>query len=277
MTRKAIPAEAFDHGDPKRYRRGCRCRKCITGVTAEVRRGRYLRATGRSFLTTPDKAAQHIGRLRAAGMADQDMYKTARIAPNCFYRILRREGQIRRSTEQRIIAIPVPAQYSRGSGTHVPALGTVRRLRTLAADGWTATELGRRAGKHKQFIVYLQNMDGAGRVRMWVADYVRRLYDELAALQPDDFIAAHVVERTRKHAAAKDWPSSAYWDADDFDNPDFVPATSDELGRRELGALRRHEIRHLTSCALPEHEIADRLGMARTYVHDLIRDMSKAA
>ncbi|MET9727709.1 hypothetical protein [Streptomyces zaomyceticus] len=277
MSRKAIPAEAFDHGDPRRYSRGCRCDICKKGITAETRRRRYLRATGRALLTTPDRAAAHVESLRAAGMTDAQILGEAALAPDTLYRIVRRSGGLLRKTEARILAIRPARAAGRGSGANVPALGTVRRLRALAADGWTATELGRQAGKHKQFIVHLQNMDEGGQVRMWVADYVRRLQDELAGLAPEDFIAPTLVKRTRQRASAKNWASSAYWDSEDFDDPDFTPALRDDLNVLRLGSHRRREIQHLASFHVPEHEIADRLGMARAYVHDLIRDMGKAA
>ncbi|MFG3476428.1 hypothetical protein ACGF3K_14350 [Streptomyces sp. NPDC047980] len=227
MPRKAIPAEAFNHGDPKRYRRGCRCRPCVRGVTAEVRVGRYLRTTGRGHTTTPDKAADRIERLRAAGMSDKQIQTAARITPDGFYRITRREGTIRRATENRILAI-TPPEEGAGSGTRVPAVGTVRRLRALAADGWTAAELGRRAGKHKQFIVYLQNQPSDNRVRMWVADYVAKLYKELERLQPESVIPPHIAARTRKLAAAKSWAPSAAWD--DIDDPQATPDWTGHCG-----------------------------------------------
>lgn len=277
MTRKAIPAEAFDHGDPRRYSRGCRCDICKKGITTETRRRRYLRATGRALLTTPDRAAGHIEKLRAAGMTDAQILTGAALAPDTLYRIVRRSGGLLRATEARILAIRPVRPTGRGSGANVPALGTVRRLRALAADGWTATELGRRAGKHKQFIVHLQNMDERGQVRMWVADYVRRLHGELVDLKAEDFTAPTLVKRTRQRASAKNWSSSAYWDSEDFDNPDFTPALSDDLNVLKLGSHRRREIQHLASFNVPESEIAARLGMSPHYVHDLIRDMGKAA
>lgn len=35
--RVAIPADAFGHGDTRRYNRGCRCRECTTAVVADKR------------------------------------------------------------------------------------------------------------------------------------------------------------------------------------------------------------------------------------------------
>ncbi len=70
----------------------------------------------------------------------------------------------------------------------------------------------------------------------------------------------------------------AAWD-DNIDDPAATPETDQNVvdldNRRELAALRRAEIEHLASFNIPEHEIANRLGMSRDYVHDLLRDMRK--
>lgn len=276
MSRTAIPAEAFDHGDARRYRRGCRCRACTTAVTKQNQRILYLRKTGRGLTTTPDRAANHLAALRAAGTPDQYTIQQAGIAPDLLYRIARRRGSIHRSTENRLLAVK-PAPDGRGSGTHVPSLGTTRRLRALAADGWPAAELGRRTGKAKTFIVYLQSLPEQSQVRMWVADYVRELYQQLRDLTPEsEGVSATLALRARKRAASKDWSGSAYWDDDALDDATAQPAVT-EMSRSELAAYRRQEIAHLLSFNIPEHEIAARLGMGDTYVHDLIRDMRKAA
>ena len=261
MSRKPIPAEAFDHGDPRRYHRGCRCRPCTTGVSAEVRRRSYLRATGRGLLTTCDRAATHIERLRAAGMTDAQILNDALLVPHVLYRILRRDGGLHRTTEARILAVRPTARTSKGSGAHVAALGTVRRLRALAADGWPAAELGRRAGKHKQFIVYLQKMDEGGQVRMWVADYVRRLQESLALLAADEAVPTHIARRTRQRAAAKGWVGSGYWDDEDFDNPNFTPATDRTPRYIEL-AENGHELERIEG--LTRKQAAARLGVTKS-------------
>lgn len=228
--RTAIPAEAFDHGDPRRYRRGCHCTPCTKGATAEVRRRRYLRATGRGATTSPQRAANHITRLRNAGMPDVQILAAANLAPDLLYRIMRGASNIRRTTENRILAVRPTLDGENRSGAHTSALGTIRRLRALAADGWTAVELARRAGKHKQFIVALQNLDTSTnpRTRNWVAAYIRTLYNDIAGQTPEDNgVAAHHARATRERAATKGWAATCYWDDDDFDNPDFAPATQD--------------------------------------------------
>lgn len=276
MGRPAIPAEAFEHGDPRRYRRGCKCRQCINGVSAEIRQGRFLRATGRGRETTPERAARHITRLRDASMPDKEIMADALISQDVLYRIVRLEGTIRRSTELRVLAVKPRDTELPGSGSHIPGLGSVRRLRALAADGWTATELGRRCGKHKQFIVYLQNQTGDVTVRRWVAAYVTALYSELANLKPEeDGVPAHFAKRTRDRAAAKGWTGTAYWDDEAFDDPDFDPA--DILGEPsflERAALRREEIIHFAWHGDTPEQILARLNgeVSISTVRQIVQD-----
>lgn len=277
MSRPAIPAEAFDHGDPRRYRRGCRCTTCKTGTTAAVRRQRYLRNTGRGTMVSPKRAAHHIELLRSHGMSDKDIQADAGVGPNVFYRIAGQRTHIRRTTEARILAVKPRRIDARRSGAHISGRGTIHRLRALAADGWPAAHLGERCGKRKQFIVHLQNSDpDTARVRRWVADYVTDLSNQLAGRQPEEHgVAAHIAARIRKAAASKGWAGTAYWDPDDYDNPHFTPAAGNQqLSKNELGALRRSEIAHLITFNLSNAEIAARLDMSENYVRDIAREIN---
>lgn len=266
MSRTAVPAEAFDHGDPRRYRRGCRCRTCITAITKQVQRGNFLRATGRGLTTAPDRAADHLDALRAAGTSDSYTIQQSGICPDLLYRIARRHGTIHRRTESRLLAVK-PAPTTKGPGNNVPALGTTRRLRALAADGWSAAELGRQAGKHKQFIVHLQGLPEQAQVRMWVADYVRELCQQLRDRAPESQgVPVVIASRTRKRAASKGWSGTDYWDDEDFDDPDFTPATTDTV-------TKRIDVTHLLSCGASIEDVMARTGASIAYVRDIAAEL----
>lgn len=261
MPKTAIPAEAFDHGDPRRYRRGCRCRPCTQAITARNRRQQYLRDTGRRALVAPDKAATHIWRLRAAGLNDLAITSAANICYDTLRLILRGQRDILRTTERKVLAVPVPTERAGRSGAHIPGLGTIRRLRAHAADGWPASLLAQQLGKHKQFIVWMQNNDPATTtVRLWVADYVRDLCARLDGQTPEDHgVRAHIVAGVRKTAAGKGWVGTAYWDAEDYDNPDFEPAVV-ELPRYVVLAENWAE---LEAQGYTRALAAERLGVSR--------------
>jgi hypothetical protein len=266
-SRPALPAEAFEHGDVRRYRRGCRCEPCKEGLRAASRYSRYLCETGRSQLTTPERAARHITRLRNANVSDQDTAKEAGVSPEIIYRIMRGEGLIRRSTERRILAAR-PEASPRGAGNYTPALGTVRRLRALAADGWTARALAERCGKHKQFIIHLQNLDETSLIRAFVADYVHRLYQETAGLPPEKAgIKPHLAKGTRNKAQAKGWLGTTWWDVDDLDDPDFAPAVED------TAAVMKDDVTHLLRYGVTNEEVRARTGASIAYVREIAAEL----
>ena len=277
MTTAARPAEDFDHGDERRYRRGCRCTKCKAGANRSNIRNRYLRQTGRGIMRTPDRAADHFLLLRATGLKDKEIQKQTGTCPDVMYRILRREGVINGRTEARILRVPVPAPIGlSASRVYIPGHGTVRRLRALAAAGWYQAELARRLGKQKENIKQIIDRGETGQVAQYLADEVRALYVELRDEKPEDHgVHRGYASRARRLAAEQGWAPPEYWDDDDLDNPDFVPATSDDqLNMRQLGALRRAEIEHLMSFNLSHVEIAARLDMNETYVRDIAREIT---
>ncbi|RRQ81515.1 hypothetical protein [Streptomyces griseofuscus] len=277
MGRPALPAEAFEHGDARRYRRGCRCTKCKAGANRSNIKNRYLRQTGRGTMRTPDRAADHLLLLRAAGLNDQTILKQADICPDVMYRILRREGVIHAHTETRILRVPAPAvEGPSSSRAYIPGHGTVRRLRALVAVGWYQAEIARRLGKQKENLKQIIDRGETGQVAQYVADQVRALYADLQDQKPEDHgVQARFADRARKLAADRGWAPPAYWDDDELDNPDFEPALSDEhISKNELGALRRAEIAHLISFNLSHADIAARLGMAEAYVRDIAREIT---
>lgn len=276
-VRQPIPADAFDHGDVRRYRRGCTCRACVTAATAEHAKWAYLRQTGRGGHVPADKAIAHIWKLRAAGMTDAEIRTAAELAPPHLYQILRTQAPLLHSTATRILQVPVPerADGPTRNGAGVPGLGTRRRLQALTADGWPAKVLDRHCDTGSGYTAYLLRGDANGTIRMSTADTVHAVYDELAGQHPEDHgVPASLAKQARERAAAKGWAGSGYWDDDEFDNPNYTPATTDrELKRDELAAFRRAEIEHLEQFNLSEHEIADRLGMAYTTVRNIVLEI----
>ena len=277
MTTKSLPASAFEHGDHRRYRRGCRCTKCRAGANRQNIKNRYLRQTGRSVMRTADRAADHLLLLRAAGLNDKTIRQQTGICPDVMYRILRREGVIHARTENRITSVPVPvADGPSGGRAYIPGHGTVRRLRALIAAGWYQAELARRLGKQKENLKQIIDRGEDGQVAQYVAEEVRSLYAELYDQKPEDRgVSTRFADRARQQAADRGWAGPDYWDEDDFDNPDFAPAINDDaLGMHQLGALRRAEIEHLITFNLSHADIATRLGMSENYVRDIAREIT---
>lgn len=93
---------------------------------------------------------------------------------------------------------------------YVPAIGTVRRLRALAADGWPSVELARRLGVSQQMVSYLRNPVGKT-VRWDNALRVSRLFDQLEGRPGPS-------EWTRSRAVMYGWPPSMAWMYRDMDD-----------------------------------------------------------
>lgn len=269
MSRKPIPAEAFDHGDPKRYRRGCRCDTCKAGQNARNLHLRYLRQTGRGMQRPADRAADHVLLLRTRGLNDRIIMRKAQVVPDVLYRIMRREGTIHVTVERRILSIPAPEQTDgpTASRAYIPALGTHRRLHALVAAGWHVAELARRLGKDRENLGPIVNQRRSGKVAMFLADQVRHLYDELQDQRPEDHgVLPAYAERARRMAAARGWLPPAYWDDDEFDNPDFIPAAAPTPRYIELAENGLE----LEAQGYTRQQAADRLGVNKAALQQAI-------
>ncbi|MFD8949411.1 hypothetical protein ACFV0B_11210 [Streptomyces xanthophaeus] len=180
---------------------------------------------------------------------------------------------IHRTTETRVLSVE-PLTGSIRVGTRVPALGTIRRLRALAADGWPAAELARRCGKHTQFIVFLQGNAETAKVRMWVADYVSVLYSQLEGRKPEaEGVPPHIAERARSLAASKQWTGSAWWADDEVDNPDYEPATD----RTPRYIALAEDCLELERHGHSREQIAARLGVTRDGLQRALSHYRKSA
>jgi hypothetical protein len=279
--RPAIPAEAFEHGDPRRYWRGCHCKACRRGVTAHIQKRKYFRDTGRGCLREPDRAAQHADRLRAAGMTEPDIRAAAGITHTQLRHITRRAGRIHADTERRILSVPIPRRPEHAapvSRAHVPAHGTLRRLRALAAAGWHQAEIARRLGWHSSYLGHMLHDRTGPNVAWCTAATVSDLYNQIARLRPEDHgVPPSRAQRARAMAAERGWSDPTFWeDYGGIDDPDAP--VSEPAARRGAFAEARHradEIRHLARYGIPPEEIAARVSTPEKtvrvqYVRDVI-------
>lgn len=256
------PGPLPDHGDARRYRRGCNCRPCLDAVSAESKKWEYLRSIGRSSLVSAEPVIARIWTLRAAGMTDTEINAAAGISSGRLNYMIRTGSPIRHFTAAKLLAIPVPPPSSEPTrnGAKVPALGTVRRLQTLTADGWPLKVLERRIGAGTGYLSYVIRSGTNGTVRLFTAATIRRLYDDVHELRPEDHGARfEAVTSARNRARKNGWPSSAYWDADDFDNPNFTPAVT-EPPRYAVLAENGLELERLGHT---RQQAADRLGVTK--------------
>ncbi|MEU4133615.1 hypothetical protein [Streptomyces wuyuanensis] len=235
-----------------------------------MKKWKFLRENGRSSLVPADRVIRHIWRLRYAGVTDIEIREQARLSPPHLYQIIRTKAPVRHFTAARILAIPVPEHTAEPNrnGTHVPALGSIRRLQTLSAEGWPAKELDKLLDTGTGYVSYLLREVGGDTVRLFTAAAIRNLYADLDGQTPEENgVPAGVAKLARARAAKKQWPRAAYWDADDFDNPDFEPATHGtpryiELAENGLELEQRQ--------GYTREQAADRLGVTKDNLQQAI-------
>jgi plasmid maintenance system antidote protein VapI len=134
----------------------------------------------------------------------------------------------------------------------VDAAGTVRRMRALAAIGWSPTAL---APHLNTTPVRVQGIRGGYRptVTRETADRVAAVYNQLSGTPGPS-------ASTRGWATRYGWPPPLLWDGLDIDDPDTQPHPDTPTADR--GPLvHLDEVEHLERFGLSLHEIARQLGV----------------
>jgi DNA-binding CsgD family transcriptional regulator len=254
----AIPADHFTHGDPKRYRRGCRCTACTRGMVSQNKRNILLRSTGRAIIRTPDRASAHVRALRAAGLTDLQITRASGVCNDIFYRVVRGDGRIHASTERKLLALPVPTNAAcNGNHALIGATGTWRRLQALIAAGWPASELAKRLSLHPRSVNTLLHEPGNGYVQAKTAADVQQVYRELWGRRPEAAgIPSYIAERARSLAARRGWHPAAVWD--DIDDPSETPQYGARASRVDAVV---EDATELIAEGYSREAIADRLGL----------------
>lgn len=138
--------------------------------------------------------------------------------------------RITRSTEQRILAVPLPTVRQLGSKQHTPAVGAMRRLRALAVLGWSTQEMCRRAGiGYQGFYAVISGRYDTCYVRTWVA--IADLYEQLWQTLPPETTKGERISarKTRRLAAQRGWAPALAWDDDTIDDPRAHPAMGEDI------------------------------------------------
>ncbi|OLZ72531.1 hypothetical protein AVW11_03825 [Streptomyces amritsarensis] len=229
-------------------------------------------------LVDAEPARRHIRALMAAGVSADRAAHHAGLkrcdVTDLLYSIKGRppSRRIRETKAQKILAVEARNVVT----GRVNATGTRRRIQALMAMGWPQVHLAAQIPCHDRYVSEIVRcQDG---VLSRTAHRVATAYDRLWNQDPVQHgVPADRANYVRRLAARRGWPPPAAWDDDVIDDPQASPAAVTEMNRRELAAYRRQEIAHLTSYGVAEAEIAARLDLGAEYVHDLIRDLRKAA
>ncbi|RXS78883.1 hypothetical protein EST92_19820 [Streptomyces sp. TM32] len=275
-TTKPLPP----HGSLYRHKGfHCNCQPCRQ-AGLDYQRTRYRRIGYGTWqpLVDADPARRHIATLRREGASVPSIAAAADVSTATLARLLygvngqRPTARLRTASANALLAVKVE-DCEVSDGARIDATGTRRRIQGLVVAGWPFTAIGPEIGIHNRPLGALAR---ATHVTAGNARKVKAGCRRLATFTPEQYgIPSQARSLARRVAEREGWMPLAAWD--DIDDPDCLPDLGPDprANRDELGTYRRQEIRYLDSFGIPEHEIADRLGMARAYVHDLIRDMRK--
>jgi hypothetical protein len=284
MTQRATETAAAgkrpiaDHGTLSRAKyHGCKCEPC-RDYLANYQRTRYRKIGYGTWqpLVDAEPVRQHLLALNAAGLsydviAERAGMYTATVT-GFVYDLgtkIKRKKRTRRETAKRLLAITADTV----TPGMVNAVGTIRRIRALAANGWPMRGLASHIGVAQTTVWKItQQTEVYRHTSRAVAD----CYEALRNERPEDHgVPPWVAARTRQWAAEQQWPDPLWWeDMGRIDDPTFDPAAVErELNRDELGALRREEIEHLDSYGCTPEVIAERLDMALSTVRAIVQEI----
>lgn len=228
------------HGSSDDHRTGCRCpdtmraHRLRLGVQARRARLVAMGVAEYDVLVDPGPARERVEQWLTDGVLAQHILRGTGIPQDTLGRIRRREGMIRKSTAEAILAW-TPAPAHRVKEHHVPALGTMRRLRALAALGHTTAAIAALIAPLAPPDTVPTSATTLSRIRAGtrtattprVRTEVIHAYDTLWDRQPPGGTHAQVraAGRARSLATEGRWPAPMYLDDDRMEDPSYHPRT----------------------------------------------------
>jgi AraC-like DNA-binding protein len=224
--------------------------------------------------TDAEPVRRHIRRLYAAGFTDRRIAAIAGLAPetvSSFTRPINRAGNrkgVKRRCHPDVAAKILAVNANEQLPGLVNTIGARRRVHALIAHGWPIEHIARHiglSGNHLRLAMRRPRIYGR------TARAVATAYDELKAKRPErNGVSKVEAEKARRRAAARRWPTPAYWAdrMDVIDDPDFEPLYG--VTKREIVAQDAHWV--MTTIGLDRASAAARLGVSKAYIDHAFRD-----
>ncbi|EGE40840.1 hypothetical protein GTY83_07275 [Streptomyces sp. SID4928] len=284
----AIRREAPNHNTLTCYTRyKCRLPECVERYRAnerdrrrQHRRGEYRR------LIDADPVREHVQQLLATGASPRAIAARADVADRVVRDLLpARQAGARTPHKYRVLADNAAKLLAVTPDDvvphYVPALGSVRRLQALVADGMPMIHIAPHVDLYPSYISGL----------LWRADEldnhqvfgttalaITRGYNHLSGKNPLRHGATRKSKAlARRIGASRNWPTSKYWARfpDAIDDPHFTPeykVTQAEILAEETRWL-------IETAGLTRTEAAERLGKHRSYIDRVLgqADLKAAA
>ena len=202
-------------------RHACRCHDCREAARRVHKRAQHARRQGIPSRVAADPARRHVAALLNAGMGRAEIARLAGVSPVVITRLIRGDTlRLTPETDRRLRGVPHRPIEAQEVGM-VSACGSIRRLRALAATGWTFQQIAEQGAVRRH--IYSECVQ-RGRVyaatRAAIADVYARLWDRT----PPDTTPAR---RARLRAQREGWPPPLAWDdghgPHGIDNPAATP------------------------------------------------------
>jgi hypothetical protein len=199
-------------------------------------------------------------------------------------------GEIPRTTEERVLAIPIPDRPL-SSKANVNPVGTQRRLRALAYAGYGSQFISELLGYSNWNFVWRITAEKPSRVHRCTAvfastrDAIAQLYEELIDTDPLELgLKPMSIGKTKATARRKGYEPASCWDEGTIDDPNAIPEWTGACGTVHGRAVhqregipicracadawneRRAELERYTFDGKKFEEIMKRRGLGRTEV-----------
>lgn len=256
MKRLTTPPQ---HGERRCYLRGCRRPECRAAHLKYCKAYDIRRHREGPQRVDCKPVADHLRHLISEGWTQTGIAEATGVPLPSIQGIA--SGTYKTCTPQnrRLILNFDPDFDADRPGYWINVTGSSRRLRALAVLGHPLHAVALKTGISYAAIRRIAR--GSGRVTS--KDFANRIADVFDAWSRSEGPSP----TARGMAIAQGWQPAEAWQV--IDDPQCQPVAN----RDELAAWRRGEITHLACYGIPEDEIADRLGMSREYVHDLLREL----
>jgi len=144
IAQLAASAAHQPHGTRSRYNSGCHCFQCrVANTNYETARAAKHRAGWHARLVPTDKALAHLDALSQAGVGYKSVADAAGVSHTTLARVKYGRGQIRATTEARILAVDRGAM---ADGARIDAGPTLRLIAGMVRDGYTRLWIARQLG-----------------------------------------------------------------------------------------------------------------------------------
>lgn len=238
----------------------CLCPSC--GHHREIRRVANRRMRARRRRGEPaygdyNAVLTHLRELVDAGCARRWIADVAHVRPETVSDLLLgRRRRVRADTATALLAVrPQRATRAAARDDHalIPAIGTTRRLRALAAIGHPLYRIADRTGVARTHLRSLAR-GAQALVTTAIARKIAVAYDRLWNVEGDSV-------HTRSRAKTLGWMPPLAWDDDTIDHPDAKPHRHERRRKKRAAGVLAEEAAELARQGYTRAQAAERLGV----------------